>query len=90
MSQENVEIVRRAIAYEYDGVGDRAEAVAEAIFDRQVVMNPTRRGGLVRLRCDASRLRAVGEDAFDELDGDGQGNHRRRGSKSSWSRITRG
>ena len=38
MSEENVEIVRKAIAYEYDGVGDRAEA--EAIFDPQVVMNP--------------------------------------------------
>jgi hypothetical protein len=31
MSEENVEVVRKAIAYEYDGVGDRAEA--EAIFD---------------------------------------------------------
>jgi ketosteroid isomerase-like protein len=39
MSQENVEIVRRAFAYEIDGVGDRAEA--EAIFDPQVVMNPS-------------------------------------------------
>jgi hypothetical protein len=39
MSQENVEIVRRAFAYEIYGVGDRAEA--EAIFDPNVVMNPT-------------------------------------------------
>jgi hypothetical protein len=39
MSQENVEIVRRAFAYEVYGVGDRA--VAEAIFDPEVVMNPT-------------------------------------------------
>src|SRR6476620_6665874 len=38
MSEENVEIVRKAIAYEYDGVGGRAEA--EAIFDPQDVMNP--------------------------------------------------
>jgi ketosteroid isomerase-like protein len=38
MSQENVEIVRRAFAYEIYGVGDRADA--EAIFDPQVVMNP--------------------------------------------------
>jgi ketosteroid isomerase-like protein len=38
MSQENVEVVRKAIAYEYYGVGDRAEA--EAIFDPQVVLNP--------------------------------------------------
>ena len=33
-SQENVEIVRRAFAFEIDGVGDRAEA--EAIFDPDV------------------------------------------------------
>ena len=38
MSEENVEVVRKAIAYEYYGVGDRAEA--EAIFDPQVVLNP--------------------------------------------------
>src|SRR5512132_371112 len=38
MSEENVETVRKAIAYEYEGVGDRAEA--EAIFDPNVVMNP--------------------------------------------------
>jgi ketosteroid isomerase-like protein len=38
MSEENVEIVRRAFAYEVYGVGDRAEA--EAIFDPNVVMNP--------------------------------------------------
>jgi ketosteroid isomerase-like protein len=42
MSEENVEVVRKAIAYEYDGVGGRAEA--EAIFDPQVVMNPIREG----------------------------------------------
>jgi ketosteroid isomerase-like protein len=39
MSHENVEIVRRAFAYEAYGVGDRAEA--EAIFDSNVVMNPS-------------------------------------------------
>ena len=39
MSQENVEIVRRAFAYEIHGVGDRAEA--EEIFDPHVVMNPS-------------------------------------------------
>ena len=38
MSEENVQVVRRAIAYEYHGVGGRAEA--EAIFDPRVVMNP--------------------------------------------------
>ena len=42
MSQENVEVVRRAFAYEIYGVGDRAEA--EAIFDPNVVMNPTNEG----------------------------------------------
>jgi ketosteroid isomerase-like protein len=42
MSEENIEIVRKAIAYEYDGVGDRAEA--EAIFDPDVVMNPALEG----------------------------------------------
>ena len=59
MSEENVEIVRKAIAYEYDGVGDRREA--EAIFDPNVVMNPTGRGAVVRSRCDAVRYGAVGE-----------------------------
>jgi ketosteroid isomerase-like protein len=39
MSEENVEIVRRAFAYEVSGVGDRAEA--EAVFDPNVVMNPS-------------------------------------------------
>ena len=38
MSEENVEVVRKAIAYEYYGVGESAEA--EAIFDPHVVMNP--------------------------------------------------
>ena len=42
MSEKNVEIVRRAFAYEVYGVGDRAEA--EAIFDPDVVMNPTDEG----------------------------------------------
>jgi ketosteroid isomerase-like protein len=42
MSEENVEIVRRAFAFEIYGVGDRADA--EAIFDPYVVMNPTEEG----------------------------------------------
>jgi ketosteroid isomerase-like protein len=42
MSEENVGIVLGAIAYEYYGVGDRAEA--EAIFDPQVVLNPQNEG----------------------------------------------
>ena len=64
MSQENVEIVRRAIAYEYDGVGDRAEA--EAIFDPQVVLNPIDEGpssGFDAMRADLERWAS----AFDEL-----------------------
>jgi len=42
MSEENVQVVRKAIAYEYDGVGGSAEA--ETIFDPQVVMNPVQQG----------------------------------------------
>jgi ketosteroid isomerase-like protein len=42
MSQENVEIVRRAFAFEIYGVGDRADA--EEIFDPSVVINPTEEG----------------------------------------------
>ena len=56
MSQENVEVVRRAFAYEIYGAGDRAEA--EAIFDPDVVMNPTNEGqfhGLDAMRDDFKR-----------------------------------
>jgi ketosteroid isomerase-like protein len=42
MSQENVEVVRRAFAFEFYGRGDRAEA--EAIFDPDVVINPLEEG----------------------------------------------
>jgi ketosteroid isomerase-like protein len=68
MSEENVEVVRKAIAYEYDGVGDRADA--EAIFDAEVVMNPTSEGldeepsyGPDAMRDDWERWAS----AFDEL-----------------------
>ena len=64
MSQENVEVVRRAIAYEYYGVGDLAEA--EAIFDPQVVLNPTDEAassGFAAMRADMERWAS----AFDEL-----------------------
>ncbi|HSC87642.1 MAG TPA: nuclear transport factor 2 family protein, partial [Polyangiaceae bacterium] len=68
MSEENVEIVRKAIAYEYDGVGDRAEA--EALFDPNVVMNPVLEGldeepsyGPHAMRDDWERWAS----AFDEL-----------------------
>ena len=65
MSQENVEIVRRAVAYEIYGVGDRADA--EAIFDPNVVMNPTDEGpsfGFDAMRADYKRWAS----AFDELE----------------------
>ena len=64
MSQENVEIVRKAIAYEYEGVGDLGDA--EAIFDPQVVMNPVDEGpsyGPDQMRYDWERW----SSAFEEL-----------------------
>ena len=65
MSQENVEVVRRAFAYEIYGVGDRAEA--EAIFDPDVVMNTTNEGsfhGLDAMRDEFERWAS----AFEELE----------------------
>ena len=59
----NVEIVRRAFAYEVYGVGDRAEA--EAIFDPNVVMNPTEEGpsyGLDAIRDNFERWASAWED----------------------------
>jgi len=64
MSEENVEVVRKAIAYEYYGFGDRPEA--EAIFDPQVVLNPIDEepsSGLDAMRADMERWAS----AFDEL-----------------------
>jgi ketosteroid isomerase-like protein len=64
MSEENVEVVRKAIAYEYDGVGDRAEA--EVIFHPDVVLNPTDEApssGFGAMRSDMERWAS----AFDEL-----------------------
>jgi ketosteroid isomerase-like protein len=64
MSRENVEIVRRAIAYEYYGVGDRAEA--QAIFHPQVVLNPideAASSGIDAMRADYERWAS----AFDEF-----------------------
>ena len=63
MSQENVEIVRRAFAYEIYGVGDRAEA--EAIFEPHVVMNPSDEGpsyGFDAMRGDYERWASVFEE----------------------------
>jgi ketosteroid isomerase-like protein len=65
MSAENVEIVRRAFAYEVYGLGDRAEA--EAIFDPYVVLNPTEEGpsyGLDAIRDNFEHWKA----AWEELD----------------------
>src|SRR5512134_2244396 len=65
MSEENVEIVRRAFAYEVYGDGDRAEA--EAIFDPNVVMNPSDERpsyGFDAMRSDMERWAS----AFDELE----------------------
>ena len=64
MSEESIEVVRKAIAYEYYGVGDRAEA--EAIFDPQVVLNPideAASSGFDAMRADMERWAS----AFDEL-----------------------
>jgi ketosteroid isomerase-like protein len=60
MSEENVEVVRRAFAYEIYGVGDRAEA--EAIFDPHVVINPTEEGpsyGLDAIRDNIEHWRSA-------------------------------
>jgi ketosteroid isomerase-like protein len=71
MSEENVEIVRKAIAYEYDGVGDRAEA--EAIFDPDVVLNPIDEepsSGFGAMRSDMERWASAFEDltvTFEEI-----------------------
>jgi ketosteroid isomerase-like protein len=63
MSQENVEIVRRAFAFEVYGVGDRADA--EGIFDPYVVMNPTEEGpsyGLDAIRDNFEHWKGAWED----------------------------
>jgi ketosteroid isomerase-like protein len=65
MSEENVELVRRAFAYEVYGLGDRAEG--EAIFDPFVVMNPTEEGpsyGLDAIRDNFEHWKV----AWEELD----------------------
>jgi ketosteroid isomerase-like protein len=63
MSQENVEIVRRAFEFEIYGRGDRADA--EAIFDPYVVMNPTEEGpsyGLDAVRDNFEHWRGAWEE----------------------------
>jgi hypothetical protein len=65
VSQENVEVVRRAFAYLFHEGGDRAEA--EAIFDPHVVMNPVEEAplyGVDAIRQNFERWR----DAWEELE----------------------
>ena len=65
MSQENVETVRRAFAYEFYGRGQRDEA--EAIFAPDFVMNPVEEGpsyGLDAIRDNFKRW----SDAWGELE----------------------
>ena len=63
MSRENVEIARRAFAYEISGEGDRADA--ERIFDPYVVMNPTEEGasyGLDAVRDNFEHWKSAWDD----------------------------
>ena len=65
MSQENVEVVRRAVAFEFSGRGDRTDA--EAIFDPNFVMNPIEEGpshGLDAIRDNIEHWK----DAWEELE----------------------
>ena len=85
MSEESVEVVRRAIAYEYHGVGDRARRRRSLI---QVVLNPideAASSGFAAMRADMERWAS----AFDELKVRSRKSSTP-GIKSSWSRITRG
>jgi ketosteroid isomerase-like protein len=71
MSEENVEVVRKAIAYEYYGVGERAEA--EAIFGPHVVLNPIDEepsSGFDAMRADYERWASAFEEfrvTFEEI-----------------------
>ena len=63
MSQENVEIVRRAFEYEISGRGTHAEV--RAIFDPHVVMNPVEEGasyGVNALRDNFEHWQSEWED----------------------------
>ena len=65
MSQENVEVVRRAFRYVFYEGDDRAEA--EAIFDPHVVLNPVEEAplhGVDAVRQNFERWR----DAWEELE----------------------
>jgi ketosteroid isomerase-like protein len=63
MSQANVEVVRRAVAFEFSGRGDRTEA--EAIFDPNFVMNPIEEGpshGLDAIRDNIEHWKGAWEE----------------------------
>jgi ketosteroid isomerase-like protein len=63
MSRENVELARRAFAYEIYGVGDRAEA--EEILDPDAVMKPIGEGpsyGPYAMRYDFERWASAWEE----------------------------
>jgi hypothetical protein len=56
MSQEDVEVVRRAFAYEIYGVGDRAEA--EAIFDPNEAGSRSMAASMRSIPCATARWSA--------------------------------
>jgi ketosteroid isomerase-like protein len=63
MSQENVGIVRRAFAFEFDGLGGPDDAVA--IFSPDFVMNPLEEGpsyGLDTIRDNIEHWRSAWEE----------------------------
>ena len=63
MSQQNVELVRRAVDFEFYGRGGRAEA--EAVFDPDFVMNPVEEGpsyGLDAIRDNIEHWRSAWEE----------------------------
>jgi ketosteroid isomerase-like protein len=63
MSQENVEVVRRAFEYEISGRGNTAEVLA--IFDPDVVMNPVEEGasyGVDAIRDNFEHWQSAWED----------------------------
>jgi ketosteroid isomerase-like protein len=98
VSEENVEIVKRALAYEYEGVGDRADA--ESIFDPNVVLNPADEkpsSGYDAMRDDMKRWASAFDDlrvTFEEIIDAGDrvlvvAHHEGRGQKSGIEVDTR-
>ena len=69
MSQENVEIVRRAFEYEISGRGDATEVLAS--FDPYVVMNPVEEGasyGVDAIRDNFEHWQAAWEEVVVTID----------------------